>query len=85
MEAEDIAPNMYLYTADPVGVGRKSREYMLFSSLVYRHDFLPIYRLDQHVQFVPTYMFLAKYPPLPFGVLIYLNLWRKPTKCFYTC
>ncbi len=36
-----------MQTADPVGMGRKSRQYTLYSSKGYRHDILSIYRLDQ--------------------------------------
>ena len=41
MKDEDIAPNTYR-TADPVGMGKKVAPDTQYSSIVYRHDILPI-------------------------------------------
>ena len=59
MEDEDIAPNTYSWSS------RASTQY---SSILYRHDSLPL----------PTWsavpLFLTQYPRLPFCVLICLNI-----------
>jgi len=63
MEDEDTAPNTYLGTADPVGMGRKSCQYTIFQYSV---------RLAAHTNWI-SYMYFSQYPSLPFCVHIYLK------------
>ena len=63
MEDEDIAPNTYIQLIQLVRA--ESRASTLYSSLVYRHDFLPIYRLDQ--LYVLVYIFGALSSSTIFG------------------
>ena len=68
MEDEDFAPNTY--TADQVGMGRKSAQYTIFQYTALLQE--------QHSAHIATGsavpMQFAQYPHLPFCVLIYLNL-----------
>ena len=52
--------------ADPVGMGRKSRQYTIFQYSV-------LARLSVHSDWISC-MYLAQYPCLPFWGLIYVQL-----------
>jgi len=57
-----------VYTAEPVGMGRKSRQYTILQNSVQAHDFLP------NKNWISSCMHLPQYPRLPFFRLTYIQL-----------
>ena len=71
MEDEDIAPNMYICTADPVCMGRKSCQCNYISG----QEYIIVMALHSaHTNWISSSMYLAQYPRLPICVLFYIQL-----------